>query len=214
MKRVIITTGFVVTGLFMSLSANAALVDRGGGFIYDDVLDITWTQDANINGQTNWGVQVLWADSLSLFDSVRNVTWDDWRLPYISVATGAGYLPPSGAIDCSSASELDCRDNEYGYLFHQYGITTNTPGLFTDFQDVTPAFVYWSGQTSASPTQNPSSWGFNFDNGNNQAGLVPNNNLSAFAVRSGDVGVIPIPAAVWLFGSALGLLGWIRHKKA
>lgn len=25
---------------------------------------------------------------------------------------------------------------------------------------------------------------------------------------------IPIPAAIWLFGSALGLLGWIRRKKA
>ena len=24
--------------------------------------------------------------------------------------------------------------------------------------------------------------------------------------------VIPIPAAVWLFGSALGLLGWVRRK--
>jgi hypothetical protein len=24
--------------------------------------------------------------------------------------------------------------------------------------------------------------------------------------------VVPVPAAVWLFGSALGLLGWIRHS--
>jgi hypothetical protein len=26
--------------------------------------------------------------------------------------------------------------------------------------------------------------------------------------------IVPIPAAFWLFGSALGLLGWIRRKKA
>jgi hypothetical protein len=29
-----------------------------------------------------------------------------------------------------------------------------------------------------------------------------------------NVAVIPVPPAVWLFGSALGLLGWIRRKKA
>jgi hypothetical protein len=29
-----------------------------------------------------------------------------------------------------------------------------------------------------------------------------------------SVNVIPVPAAVWLFGSALGMLGWMRRRTA
>ena len=28
------------------------------------------------------------------------------------------------------------------------------------------------------------------------------------------VSVVPVPGAVWLFGSAIGLLGWARRKSA
>ena len=31
----------------MGLPAGATLIDRGGGLIYDTVLNITWLQDAN-----------------------------------------------------------------------------------------------------------------------------------------------------------------------
>ncbi len=78
MRRFILT---LVLGVSIT-SANAELIDRGAGLIYDDVLDITWTQNANIrdgegpngDGGDTWDNQVAWADSLSLFDSVRNVT--------------------------------------------------------------------------------------------------------------------------------------------
>ena len=72
-------------------TAQAALVDRGGGLIYDTDLDITWLQDANYaqtsgfsgTGLMNWSQATNWAANLSYFDSVRNVTWNDWRLPSI-----------------------------------------------------------------------------------------------------------------------------------
>jgi len=32
------------------------------------------------------------------------------------------------------------------------------------------------------------------------------------AFGTGSFGVVPVPAAVWLFGSALGLLGWVRRR--
>jgi len=37
--------------------------------------------------------------------------------------------------------------------------------------------------------------------------------IYAWAVRSGDVSAVPVPAAMWLFGSGLlGLIGVARRK--
>jgi hypothetical protein len=48
----------------------------------------------------------------------------------------------------------------------------------------------------------------------NGAGNVINS-FSFYAVSQElTADVVPVPAAIWLFGSALGLLGWLRHKKA
>ena len=49
--------------------SDAALIDRGGGLLYDDLLNITWLQDANyamINGDDvdesiNWYEATTWA---------------------------------------------------------------------------------------------------------------------------------------------------------
>jgi len=46
-------------------------------------------------------------------------------------------------------------------------------------------------------------------------GLI-NESLAGFdagaALISASSTVVPVPAAVWLFGSALGLLGWVRRR--
>ena len=52
--------------LLLSFNATAALYDRGNGLIYDDVLDITWLQDANYaqtSGYDNDG-KMSWADAV------------------------------------------------------------------------------------------------------------------------------------------------------
>jgi len=36
--------------------------------------------------------------------------------------------------------------------------------------------------------------------------------LSVWPVRPGDIGLVPMPSAVWLFGSAPGLMGWMRRR--
>ncbi len=56
-------------------------------------------------------------------------------------------------------------------------------------------------------------WVFNFNIGS-QRNLDELVSLFAWAVRSGDVSAVPVPAAVWLFGSGLiGLLGIAKRKR-
>ena len=47
----LLRTSIVVMAALGSVSvAQAELIDRGEGFIYDTVLNITWTQNANMDG--------------------------------------------------------------------------------------------------------------------------------------------------------------------
>lgn len=62
----------------------------------------------------------------------------------------------------------------------------------------------------------PSSWSFGEIRYNislqSQDGTVPKEELAWAYASITSITVVPIPAAVWLFGSALGLLGWMRRK--
>ena len=77
--------------LLLSFNATAALYDRGNGLIYDDVLDITWLQDANYaqtsgydsDGRMHWLQAKAWAAQLS-YDG-----HDDWRLPSANLMNSA-----------------------------------------------------------------------------------------------------------------------------
>src|SRR3990172_8410312 len=74
-------TALIIVASGVSSVANAALVDRGGGLIYDTDLNITWLANANVNGAMYWNDAMTWASNFSYYDSVRNVTYTDWRLP-------------------------------------------------------------------------------------------------------------------------------------
>lgn len=112
---------------FISTTALGALHDRGGGFIYDDVQDLTWVQNVSLSGLQDWPSNMVWAENLALYDSVRDVTWDDWRLPNSDV---------DGDEVVSTCSILDpepCLDNELGYISSSQGYLINqeSPGPFT-----------------------------------------------------------------------------------
>lgn len=212
---------FALSLLAISGAAQAALVDRGGGFIYDDVLNVTWLQDANYaqtsgydaDGYMTWYGAMAWADGLSVYDSVRNVTYDDWRLPTTlqpdPTCTGQepahGGFPPQGYV-------TNCTGSEMGHLWNVDGVSTYSSGLFLfQFSDIWD-HTYWSGTEYVHNTQE--AWNFWMSSGVQDTSFRTNHSY-AMAVRDGDVAasVVPIPAAVWLFCSGLGLLGWFRRRQ-
>jgi hypothetical protein len=167
----------------------------GGLAYYDPNLNITWAADANINGLESQGTHVLLAETLT----IGGVS--GWRLPSADV-NGDGTV-----VDCFGGGVAGCADSEMGFLFWEEGITDTAPGPFSNVaqSDV----VYWSGTLAPDPAE---AWFLNFNTG------VQRTNLTGFAVSGWyvhDGNVVPIPAAIWLFGSGLlGLIGVAKRKKA
>ncbi len=233
-------------GLGLTGAAQAALHDRGGGLIYDDLLDITWLQDANYgarsvyddgtsttDGEMSWDNAVDWADGLSYYDTVRAVTWDDWRLPTVGPVNGIAFdynwstdgstdhgyniSAPGSAYPGSTASELahlyyTTLGNLSSFTIsgnYQPGSGVNNSGPFYNIE----SYTYWSGTEYAlDPSYAALGLGM-FDGGQVYDGKYFTDH--AWAVRDGDVGAVPVPAAVWLFGSGLiGLLGVAGRRGA
>lgn len=188
-------------------SAYATLIDRGGGLIYDDFLNITWLADAHFgagsiyddgpNNSTNpttdgnmtWQNAVDWAASLTYYDSIRNVTYSDWRLPLVPAP---GSCTPTS---CGSGNEL-------GHLFFDLGGVANTDISFTHnsnydlFSNLTGSF--WSGTDDSSIT----AYAFDFVIPG-EVSALKTQARGAWAVRPGDVAAVPTPSAMWLFASGL-----------
>lgn len=117
--RTIFLTHAVLAAGLVSGAAQALLIDRGGGLIYDTELNVTWLQDANYaktsgydaDGRMNWDDAMTWAANLSYYDSVRNVTYTDWRLPFV-VDTDGPDADALGNDGCNFAfSGTDCGYN-------------------------------------------------------------------------------------------------------
>ncbi len=215
-------------------TAQAALVDRGGGMIYDTTLDITWLADwnyaqtsgyppANQNsllptyplGAMNWSFANAWVNDLVYGG------FSDWRLPAVVQPDPTcsdqflfnNTLPQSRGFNCTGG--------EMGHMFYvDWGATAGNPyssgtnaanlALFSNVQTV--AFYYSS--TFFAPSRGGSVWIFSESNGTVELALTDEGVGYAVAVRDGDVAAsVPEPQtlALALLGLGAAIFGWRRR---
>jgi hypothetical protein len=169
--------------------------------IYDTIPNsgIYTLTTANFNtstGRMDWFGAQAWAHSLSLGG------YSDWRLPTTNPAVSGSY---------QTASEM-------GHLFYidlginpVYSITSSTSGNYAPFSNLQP-YGYWSeSEFTLYPNE---AWDFNTFFSDQHSAVKLFNPLYALAVRTGDVTATPVPAALWLFTSGLGLLVFTHRKKS
>ena len=203
-------------------NAQARLEARAGGMVYDTDLDITWLADANYAKTSGYDADGLmnWADSNAWAEQLNFGGFDDWRLPFNAlVDPTCDNNRDVGGVSIDFG--FGCSGSEYGHLFYDElgGTAGNTIldstdadlDLFINIQGDQSIGTneYWASEIVGLSYVNNH---FHFRDGY-QRYYDTFTEMSAWAVRDGDVAVVPVPAAVWLLGSGLlGLVGVARRK--
>lgn len=235
------TSARVIAATLIALSSHAesALVERLGGLaFYDTVSNLTWLTDANFaatsgtasgggSGLMNWNDATQWASNLN----VSGVT--DWRLPKTLDVNNDGPTGDSWFQGVDFGFNLSAH-SEMSNLFYNVlgnkgyyntdgslsGCATHPPFCLTNsgpFLNLVNG-TFWSSTEFAPDTS--MAWVFQMQGGNQgYMGKFQDEDgtpmtASAWAVREGDVAPVPLPAALWLFGSGLmGLAGFNLRKR-
>ncbi len=225
-------------GFSLTSTAQASLVARVGGMVYDDVNNITWASDANLfqtqaasnpnlvseiiaanggvvhdtpNAYDNGTYTLTTAD----FDTANGaMTWWGAQAWANNLSLG-GYTDWALPTTVPALSGYNQTGSQMGDLFYnQLGgvqntsISTTHNANYNLFSNV-QSYLYWSSSEYA-PDPNYA-WDFG-TGGGYQDFSGKYNQFYAWAVRPGDVAAVPVPGAFWLFGSVMvGLMGLKRR---
>lgn len=210
------STVLMLTGMSAS---NAALIDRGGGLIYDDVLNVTWLQDASYAetsgysqyGNLTWNEAMEWSSGLSYYDSVRGVTYDDWRLPAtVNSPTSVGYDTTGLSSELAYMYYINLGFSpEYSHDRYAPAPTGTNYNPFINLSTRS----YWSGTLTDRPDR---AWMVHFHFGSQEVDGL-GDAMKVWAVRDGDVaGIVPSvpePGTMGLFAATLAMGAALRRRR-
>ncbi len=128
-------TALALAGLATD-SAQAALYDRGNGLIYDDVLNITWQQDANLAASNPFGVSGINADGtmdwltanawIAAMNAAGYLGYSDWRLPILTPVNGASFT----LFDPAVGDFINTYNGSADFGYNAAGLNTELGNLF------------------------------------------------------------------------------------
>ena len=193
----------LILSLGLSGASQATLIDRGGGLIYDDVLNITWLQDANYaktsgydaDGKMTWADANTWAANLVYHDSVRNVNYSDWRLPTMIDTGTSGCNYANSGTDCGYNVQTVSGSTVYSEMAHMYFNNLGLKSYYSPTGTYQADFgIFGNGTYNGT---NQIVWAY----GQNDVGLI--DNFQAYMYWSG-LEYAPNPGFAWIFNAGRG----------
>ena len=219
---------WAILALLITISSNAfgALIERAGGAaLYDTIRDVTILADANLAADNPYGSTVSFGGGLMRgseapgfiddMNAASHLGVNTWRIPVTPVPDETCTSDEAGnELPVGDSIGFNCTGSDLGDFFYvalsgtagQSILTSGDPSALALFENLLAA-PYWSVQAAGG-----NYWFVNFNNGGQSQGIDGNGGY-LLPVANGDV-LVPVPAAAWLFGSALALLGWLRCRPA